>query len=195
MTIQERTPAPARPGRTQEAAPAHPPQPAQDRTDTDIGTDTGAGTEAEGRGQGEEQELDVFGRFCPSRGMFAELADKWSLLILMSLGKLGEQRFSELQRAVGGVSRKMLTQSLRTLERHGLISRTVHPQTPPRVVYGLLPRGRELAGLVAPLGRWTELNTPAMLAAREDFDTTHDDAHDPASDDAHDPAHHPRRTG
>ncbi|MET9614302.1 winged helix-turn-helix transcriptional regulator [Kitasatospora indigofera] len=193
MTIQERTPAPARPGRTQEAAPAHPPQPAQDRTGTDI--DTGAGTEAEGRGQGEEQELDVFGRFCPSRGMFAELADKWSLLILMSLGKLGEQRFSELQRAVGGVSRKMLTQSLRTLERHGLISRTVHPQTPPRVVYGLLPRGRELAGLVAPLGRWTELNTPAMLAAREDFDTTHDDTHDPASDDAHDPAHHPRRTG
>ncbi|GHH66851.1 hypothetical protein GCM10018781_21270 [Kitasatospora indigofera] len=197
MTIQERTPAPARPGRTQEAAPARPPLPAQGRTDADTDADTDAG--AAGRGQGEEQELDVFGRFCPSRGMFAELADKWSLLILMSLGKLGEQRFSELQRAVGGVSRKMLTQSLRTLERHGLISRTVHPQTPPRVVYGLLPRGRELADLVAPLGRWTELNTPAMLAAREDFDTTHDDTHDPvsdpASDDAHDPADHPRRTG
>ncbi|MFF3595109.1 winged helix-turn-helix transcriptional regulator [Kitasatospora indigofera] len=202
MTIQERTPAPARPGRTQEAAPAHPPLPAHDRTCIGTGTGTeaviNASTEATGQGHGEEQELDVFGRFCPSRGMFAELADKWSLLILMSLGKLGEQRFSELQRAVGGVSRKMLTQSLRTLERHGLISRTVHPQTPPRVVYGLLPRGRELAGLVAPLGRWTELNTPAMLAAREDFDTTHDDTHDPASDpasdDAHDPAQHPRRT-
>jgi DNA-binding HxlR family transcriptional regulator len=183
MTIQERKPAPARPGRTQESDPACPQQPAPEQ-----GRGQGQG---QGRGQAEEQELDVFGRFCPSRGMFAELADKWSLLILMSLGKLGEQRFSELQRAVGGVSRKMLTQSLRTLERHGLISRTVHPQTPPRVVYGLHPRGRELADLVAPLGRWTELNTPAMLAAREDFDTTHENA----GDDAHDPAHHPHHAG
>ncbi|WP_371479841.1 winged helix-turn-helix transcriptional regulator [Kitasatospora sp. NBC_00315] len=124
--------------------------------------------------QAQEQELDVLGQRCPSRSMFAELADKWSLLILMSLGESGEQRFSELQRGVGGVSRKMLTQSLRTLERHGLVRRTVHPQTPPRVVYSLLPPGRELAALVAPLGRWTELNTPLMLAAREGFDRERD---------------------
>ncbi|MFF1872760.1 winged helix-turn-helix transcriptional regulator [Kitasatospora herbaricolor] len=187
MTIQERKPAPARPGRTQESDRARPSQPAQEREQEQERERE----QGRGQGEGEEQELDVFGRFCPSRGMFAELADKWSLLILMSLGKLGEQRFSELQRAVGGVSRKMLTQSLRTLERHGLISRTVHPQTPPRVVYGLLPRGRELADLVAPLGRWTELNTPAMLAAREDFDTTHEDT----GDDPHDPAQHPHHTG
>ncbi|MCX5211118.1 helix-turn-helix transcriptional regulator [Kitasatospora sp. NBC_00240] len=191
MTIQERTPTPARPGRTQESTPAHPPLPAHGKGQAHSKGQVGQNDE---QCQSEEQELDVFGRFCPSRGMFAELADKWSLLILMSLGKLGEQRFSELQRAVGGVSRKMLTQSLRTLERHGLISRTVHPQTPPRVVYGLLPRGRELADLVAPLGRWTELNTPAMLVACEEFDTSHDTSHDDAHDDADDPARHPHRT-
>ncbi|MER8100148.1 helix-turn-helix domain-containing protein [Kitasatospora sp. NPDC094016] len=130
------------------------------------------GQEREG-GQGGEQELDVFAQLCPSRAMFAELADKWSMLILMSLAACGQQRFSELQRGVGGVSRKMLTQSLRSLERSGLVRRTVFPETPPRVVYDLLPLGRELAVLLAPLGRWTEQRTGQMLAAREEFDEAH----------------------
>ncbi|MEU9041765.1 MULTISPECIES: helix-turn-helix domain-containing protein [unclassified Kitasatospora] len=122
-----------------------------------------------------EEEYDVFGRLCPSREVFAELADKWSLLILMSLAACGPQRFSELQRGVGGVSRKMLTQSLRNLERSGLLLRTVFPETPPRVVYDLLPLGRELAELVTPLGRWTEHRTGQMMAAREEFDAAHAD--------------------
>ncbi|MFI9329668.1 winged helix-turn-helix transcriptional regulator [Kitasatospora sp. NPDC052868] len=122
---------------------------------------------------GQDQGLDVFAQLCPSRAVFAELADKWSLLILMSLDEFGQQRFSELQRAVDGVSRKMLTQSLRALERNGLVRRTVHPETPPRVVYDLLPLGLELAALVAPVGRWTELHTERMLAAREEFDRAH----------------------
>ncbi|MFJ2191421.1 winged helix-turn-helix transcriptional regulator [Kitasatospora sp. NPDC087861] len=126
-----------------------------------------------GQGKDEEQELDVFAQLCPSRAMFAELADKWSMLILMSLAGCGPQRFSELQRGIGGVSRKMLTQSLRTLERSGLVRRTVFPETPPRVVYDLLPLGRELAVLLAPLGRWTEQRTGQMLAAREEFDQAH----------------------
>ncbi|MFI6443371.1 winged helix-turn-helix transcriptional regulator [Kitasatospora sp. NPDC050543] len=130
-------------------------------------------SEGQGAGRGQEQALDVFAQLCPSRAMFAELADKWSLLILMCLAELGAQRFSGLQRAVDGVSRKMLTQSLRTLERDGLVRRTVHPQTPPRVVYDLLSPGRELAALVTPIGRWTELNTERMLAAREEFDALH----------------------
>ncbi|MFF3070763.1 winged helix-turn-helix transcriptional regulator [Kitasatospora sp. NPDC057904] len=126
--------------------------------------------------QREELELNVFAQLCPSREMFAELADKWSLLILMSLALCGPQRFSELQRGIGGVSRKMLTQSLRTLERDGLVRRTVHPETPPRVVYDLLPLGRELAELVSPLGRWTERRAKQMLAAREVFDAAHAEA-------------------
>ncbi|MFF7992915.1 winged helix-turn-helix transcriptional regulator [Kitasatospora xanthocidica] len=120
-----------------------------------------------------EQAYDVFAQVCPSRAVFAELADKWSLLILMSLAACGPQRFSELQRGIGGVSRKMLTQSLRNLERSGLVLRTVHPETPPRVVYDLLPLGRELAELVTPLGRWTEHRAGRMLAAREEFDAAH----------------------
>jgi DNA-binding HxlR family transcriptional regulator len=121
----------------------------------------------------ETSEYDVFAAFCPSREVFADLADKWSLLLLGSLRKLGEQRFSELQRSVGGVSRKMLTQSLRTLERDGLILRTVYPETPPRVVYGLLPMGRALAERVAPMGEWVEANMGAVLAARTGFDEAH----------------------
>ncbi|MED7955496.1 winged helix-turn-helix transcriptional regulator [Kitasatospora sp. NPDC058201] len=119
---------------------------------------------------GQAQGLDVFARLCPSRVVFAVLADKWALLIVMSLGELGGQRFSEVRRAVDGISRKMLTQSLRTLERHGLVRRTVYPETPPRVVYELLPLGLQLADLVAPLGRWTEEHAPAMLAVREGVD-------------------------
>ncbi|MFJ9692943.1 winged helix-turn-helix transcriptional regulator [Kitasatospora sp. NPDC101183] len=131
-----------------------------------------------GRGETKETgepeiERDVFAQLCPSRAVFAELADKWSMLILMSLFACGPLRFSELQRGVGGVSRKMLTQTLRTLERDGLVRRTVFPETPPRVVYDLLPLGRELAELLEPVGRWTELRTGRMLAAREEFDAAH----------------------
>ncbi|MEU1506708.1 helix-turn-helix domain-containing protein [Kitasatospora sp. NPDC005748] len=127
-------------------------------------------------GPEQAQDLDVFAQLCPSRAMLADLADKWTMLILMGLGEFGPQRFSELQRAVDGVSRKMLTQSLRTLERNGLVRRTVHPETPPRVVYDLLPLGRELSALLAPVGRWTEERTAEMLAAREVFDGAHTDA-------------------
>ncbi|WP_406202440.1 helix-turn-helix transcriptional regulator [Kitasatospora sp. NBC_01560] len=129
-----------------------------------------------GAGADEPQGLDVFAQLCPSRAVFAELADKWSMLIMMVLHACGPQRFSELQRGVDGVSRKMLTQSLRSLERNGLVRRTVYPETPPRVVYDLLPLGRELAALVAPVGRWTEERTGLMLAAREEFDRAHPDA-------------------
>lgn len=132
----------------------------------------GRGERAEREGRG-GREYDVFARLCPSREVFAELADKWSMLILMSLLGCGPQRFSELQRGIGGVSRKMLTQSLRNLERSGLVLRTVFPETPPRVVYDLLPLGRELAELLAPVGRWTESRAGRMVAAREEFDAAH----------------------
>ncbi|MDH6127891.1 helix-turn-helix domain-containing protein [Kitasatospora sp. GP82] len=118
-------------------------------------------------------DYDVFAAFCPSRNVFAELADKWSLLLLLSLHKLGEQRFSELQRSVVGVSRKMLTQTLRGLERDGLVRRTVHPETPPRVVYDLLPLGHSLAERVVPIAHWVEENSDSVLEARTEFDAAH----------------------
>ncbi len=112
---------------------------------------------------------------CPSRDVFVDLADKWSLLVLGSLYKLGDQRFSELQRSVGGVSRKMLTQALRTLERDGLVERTVHPETPPRVVYGLRPMGRDLAEHARMLGDWSERHVAQVESARAEFDAAHAD--------------------
>ncbi|WP_354642037.1 winged helix-turn-helix transcriptional regulator [Kitasatospora camelliae] len=118
--------------------------------------------------------FDVFAAVCPSRTVFAELADKWNLLLLLSLHQRGEQRFSELQRSVGGVSRKMLTQSLRSLERDGLVRRTVHPETPPRVVYGLLPLGHALALKVEPIVEWVENCAGEVVAAREAFDERHE---------------------
>ncbi|MFG2913243.1 winged helix-turn-helix transcriptional regulator [Kitasatospora sp. NPDC048298] len=136
-------------------------------------TRSGRPAEADGHGAQGGQEYDRFARLCPSREVFAELADKWSMLILTSLHLSGPQRFSELQRGIGGVSRKMLTQSLRNLERNGLVLRTVFPETPPRVVYDLLPLGRELAELLEPVGRWTERRAGRMLAAREEFDAAH----------------------
>ncbi|MEU3560728.1 helix-turn-helix domain-containing protein [Kitasatospora sp. NPDC006786] len=154
---------------TEEAARVRPGHPAErDEQDERNGQ--------EGRDERDEQggqEYDVFARLCPSRDVFAELADKWSMLILMSLLGCGPQRFSELQRGVGGVSRKMLTQSLRNLERSGLVLRTVFPETPPRVVYDLLPLGRELAELLAPVGRWAEHRAGRMVVAREEFDAAH----------------------
>lgn len=126
-------------------------------------------------------EFDIFAAVCPSRDVFAELADKWSLLLLLSLRSRGEQRFSELQRSVGGVSRKMLTQSLRALERDGLVLRTVHPQTPPRVVYALMPLGLDLAERIAPLGEWVEDCARSVFEARERFDRAHEDDGAPAA--------------
>ncbi|MGW7444083.1 winged helix-turn-helix transcriptional regulator [Kitasatospora sp. NPDC054795] len=154
---------------TEEAARVRPGQPAE-QDERDEQGEQDEQDEREGRGG---QEYDVFARRCPSRDVFAELADKWSMLILMSLLGCGPQRFSELQRGVGGVSRKMLTQSLRNLERSGLVLRTVFPETPPRVVYDLLPLGRELAELLAPVGRWTEHRAGRMVVAREEFDAAH----------------------
>lgn len=72
--------------------------------------------------------MDILDAACPSRDVFVNLADKWALLMLASLRELGAQRYSGLQRSLGGISRKMLSQTLRTLERDGLVLRSVDPR-------------------------------------------------------------------
>jgi DNA-binding HxlR family transcriptional regulator len=119
----------------------------------------------------EIRPMDILDAVCPSRDVFVDLADKWSLLLLMSFRELGDQRFSELQRSVGGISRKMLSQTLRTLERDGLLSRTVHQNaTPPLVIYGLTPLGHEIADETRALCNWTQRRAHDVYAARADFD-------------------------
>lgn len=101
--------------------------------------------------------------------MLSRVGDKWTVLVVTYLGA-GEQRFSELGRRVGGISQKMLTTTLRNLERDGFVSRRVEPTSPPRVSYTLTDLGHELLVPVAGLADWTRTNIARIEAARARFD-------------------------
>ena len=97
------------------------------------------------------------------------VGDKWTVLVVGKLGS-GPMRFNELRQAVGGISQKMLTTTLRGLERDGFVTRTVFPTIPPRVDYALTELGRELLVPVNALGDWARRNTARVNAARARFD-------------------------
>ncbi len=97
------------------------------------------------------------------------IGDKWSLLVVRRLGD-GPMRFNELRAAIGGISQKMLTTTLRTLERDGFVTRTVFPTIPPRVDYELTDLGRELLIPVKGLAEWAMLNINRINDARDRFD-------------------------
>lgn len=101
--------------------------------------------------------------------MLARVGSKWSVLVVVTLGG-GPKRFSELKRALGGISQRMLTLTLRGLERDGLVTRTVHPTIPPRVDYALTRLGRSLLDPVSRLGAWVRENRAAIEAARRRYD-------------------------
>lgn len=107
---------------------------------------------------------------CPTRKILDRIGDKWSVLIIGLLAG-GTKRFSELQRQIGGISQKMLAQTLRTLERDGLVRRTVYAEVPPRVEYMLTPLGATLYEPIDALRRWTEGHIGEVLAAQQQFDT------------------------
>ena len=106
---------------------------------------------------------------CEVRQILDRIADKWSLLV-MALLENGRLRFTELLRLVDGVSQRMLTVTLRQLERDGLVSRTVHPVIPPRVEYSLTDLGRSLNATVLALVAWTESHQSDIAAARARYD-------------------------
>lgn len=95
----------------------------------------------------------VFPAGCPSRVVLEHVTSKWGLLLLIALSE-GEQRWSTLRRRADGISEKMLAQTLKTLERDGLVLRTAQATIPPRVDYSLTARGRELSALLVPLADW-----------------------------------------
>lgn len=101
--------------------------------------------------------------------VIALIGDKWTVHIVMLLA-LGTQRFSDIQRQVDGISRKMLTVTLRGLERDGYVTRTVYATVPPRVDYALTPFGCELVGPLRALGDWAIANQPRVIAARVAYD-------------------------
>ena len=101
--------------------------------------------------------------------VLARVGDKWSVFVIMLLGK-GPRRFNELKRMVGGISQRMLTLTLRGLERDGLVTRTVFPTIPPRVDYELTDLGRGLSKPVEALGRWAMEHQTEIEDARTRFD-------------------------
>ncbi|MDG4860230.1 helix-turn-helix domain-containing protein [Streptomyces sp. T-3] len=113
--------------------------------------------------------MDVNAPMCPSRGVLEHVTSRWGVLILIALRERS-YRFSELRRHVGGVSEKMLAQTLQTLERDGIVHREAQPVIPPRVDYSLTELGEEAADQVLALARWTEKRTAAVLKNREKHD-------------------------
>jgi DNA-binding HxlR family transcriptional regulator len=101
--------------------------------------------------------------------VLARVGDKWTVLVVSTLGD-GPKRFNELRRALGSISQRMLTLTLRGLERDGLVTRTVFPTIPPRVDYELTDLGRSLLAPVSELGRWARRNRAAIHSARAAFD-------------------------
>jgi DNA-binding HxlR family transcriptional regulator len=106
--------------------------------------------------------------------VLARVGDKWSVLLIMMLGD-GPKRFNELKRMIGGISQRMLTLTLRGLERDGLITRTVFPTIPPRVDYELTDLGRGLAKPVQALGQWAFEHKQEIEGARTKFDQRDED--------------------
>jgi DNA-binding HxlR family transcriptional regulator len=112
---------------------------------------------------------NVFSGDCPTRRVLDRIGDKWATLIIMLLQD-GTMRFSELQHSIGGISQKMLTQSLRNLERDGLISRSVYAEVPPRVEYRLTPLGETLCAPIAAIVGWSEEHIGEVTAAQAVYD-------------------------
>src|SRR4051794_33175212 len=100
------------------------------------------------------------------RDVLRRVGDKWSVFIVATLGQ-GPKRFSELRRAIEGISQRMLTLTLRGLERDGLVSRKVYPTIPPRVDYTLTPLGRTLLEPVQALVAWSDVNRSEIAQARQ----------------------------
>jgi DNA-binding HxlR family transcriptional regulator len=102
--------------------------------------------------------------------VLARVGDKWTILVVGVLGD-GAKRFNEIRRGLGSISQRMLTLTLRGLERDGLVTRTVFPTIPPRVVYELTKLGRSLLEPVNAIGLWARQNRPAIQDARRRYDT------------------------
>ena len=108
---------------------------------------------------------------CGIRDVLDRIGDKWTLLVCIELTQ-GVRRFRELQRAVPGISQRMLTLTVRRLERDGMVQRRVFASVPPRVEYGLTPLGRSLSGPIRVLAEWAEEHRAEIAAARSRWDAS-----------------------
>ncbi|WP_312073674.1 helix-turn-helix domain-containing protein [Atlantibacter sp.] len=112
---------------------------------------------------------NLFAEQCPSREVLKHVTSRWGVLILIAL-RDGTHRFSDLRRKIGGVSEKMLAQTLQWLEQDGFVNRVSYPVVPPHVEYSLTPLGKDVSEKVAALADWIEMNLPQVLASRPEQD-------------------------
>ncbi|WP_285241212.1 winged helix-turn-helix transcriptional regulator [Arthrobacter sp. G.S.26] len=117
-----------------------------------------------------EPAWNVMVSTCPSRTSLAKIANKWTAMIVIALSA-GPLRFGEVRQTVDGISGKVLADTLRDLERDGIVSRTSYDQMPPRVDYELTTLGRSLHEPLVALGRWAETHIAEVMAARDSYDT------------------------
>lgn len=120
-----------------------------------------------------DTQWNVLSESCPSRTSLARIANKWTAMIVIVLTD-GPQRFGAIQQTVQGISGKVLTDTLRALERDGILTRHSYPENPPRVEYALTPLGRTLIPPLTALGRWAEEHFDEVLAARDRYDEQND---------------------
>ncbi|MFI9511449.1 winged helix-turn-helix transcriptional regulator [Nocardia sp. NPDC052566] len=128
-----------------------------------------ATTTAAQRRDQEKQRYDAYVAECPTRQLLDRISDKWVSLIIATLSD-GPRRYAEISRTIAGVSPKMLTQTLRTLERDGLIERTITAEVPVRVDYELTDLGRSLQPVMCAIKSWAEARMDDVLLAREHYD-------------------------
>ena len=126
---------------------------------------------ANAMGPGVHFPPDVFAADCPTRRVLDRIGDKWAVLILILLAR-GTVRFNELRRLIDGISQKMLSQTLKSLERDGLVSSRVIPTVPVAVEYTITPLGRTLHDAVDPLRIWAETHIAAVEAAQARYDAS-----------------------
>jgi DNA-binding HxlR family transcriptional regulator len=112
---------------------------------------------------------NAFDPNCPTRAILDRIGDKWTVLVVLSL-RGGPLRFTELRDGIGRVAPKVLTQTLRRMERDGLITREVYPEIPPRVVYTLTPMGASLTEPIAAITEWAETHLPSITKAQQRYD-------------------------
>lgn len=120
-------------------------------------------------------DWNVYNKNCPTRLILNRIADKWTVLIVGSLTQ-DIKRFNQLRREIDGISQKMLTQTLRGMERDGLINRKVYATVPPKVEYSLTDLGGVLTQLLEEIRNWSEMNVAKVLQAQEKYDLIHSDA-------------------
>lgn len=122
-----------------------------------------------------DQVPDVHNPACPTRVVLDRIGDRWTSLVVLSLAS-GPMRFTRLRAAIGGIAPKVLTQTLRAMERDGLLSRTVHAEVPPRVDYELTELGRSLRVPIQAITDWAEARMTEVAAARTDYDAARNQA-------------------